>query len=260
MKKAFALMFLAVFSVFAVLQTARADDALWRQSLKQFLTENFPSLTDQAALSKNNIAYWDNHAFNVSEFSSDTIIEGQRIYLTLRGTLNDLDGDGIPEALIRYGSIDSGAGWQDVYKFSGAAYEKIGTLSGGEYSETLYMDSKNRIISFTTDAFEVLEIKDNAIVRSEYIDAQGNRDYKGIPYSEIGSYTHMNFGFTLEEVLSGLRSVPQIKVSGLTLLDPAVYLFGANPETGVISYGSAAVLVLLICSLASFCFFMKARS
>lgn len=203
----------------------------WKVYLKEFLVADFPSLFDENTIKKNEKVFekynqwWfyerpdTENPISDSDVSSDVLIYNidiPNIYLPWGCEFYDLDSDGIPEAVIIYAPlIAHGGAWGEVYKLYGTSYEKIGSLSYGEYSEYLYINPQNRIVSFKTNSTEFLDIINHEIVYSEYLDSDGNKEYKGIKYSEIGSYSYEHYGFTQEEILGGLKNLPQIDCSDI---------------------------------------------
>lgn len=213
----------------------------WKEALRYCLINNFPSLFDQATINKNKEAFtryekwWlYEREFNLIEYldnpisfnnvSIDIIIDNRDIpnlYLPFRCEFYDLDNDGIPEAIIVYAPLIShGGAWGEVYKFYGTSYEKIGSLSYGEYAESLYINPQNRIVSVGRESTRILEIKNKKIVYSEYIDSTGSDTYNGMKYSEIGSYSSDFFSFgtyeawlNTEVFLADLKRLPQIDCS-----------------------------------------------
>lgn len=218
-----------------------ADWTEWKEALRYCLSNNFPSLFDQATINKNKEAfaryeqwwsyerelnlteYFDN-PITASDVSSDIIIDNRNIpnlYIPFRCEFYDLDNDKMPEAIIVYAPlITHGGAWGEVYKLYGTSYERIGSLSRGEYGESFYINPENRIVSAGRDSTRILEIKNKEIVYSEYIDSMGSNTYNGMKYSEIGNYSSDFFMFENKEewlntevFLADLRLLPQIDCS-----------------------------------------------
>ena len=253
-----ALCFMILFS-----QTATAEDMAWKEYLKDFLVNNFPSLFDEEVKKKNEELiekYWGDIYTNresvpLSEFSGDIEIYSDFV-LPRKYYFYDLDYDGIPEVIIDYGGLASGMGLRYIYKLYGASYEQIGSLSGGEYYEEIYVNPLGKIVSVNTESTRILEIKNKEIVYSDYIDSFGSDSYNGVKYNEIGTYSNSEvFSFEsyevfleCEEFLADLRYIPEFDCSDI--LHSIKYGTPLNPKTGDNSLIYIAALITTCFALA----------
>lgn len=257
-----------------------ADDVPWKQYLADFLIHSFPSLFDEEVKEKNNKAFqemyegiWEYYEDKntrlkyykdkssgtlspLSDHLSADIIKLEDYCRPTGCNFYDLDNDGIPEAVVHYAGYESCISWRNVYKLYGTFYEEIGSLSGGEYYDHLFIDSQNRIIVLHPDSMQLLEIKNKKIVYSEYIDSTGSDTYNGVKYSEIGTYTvffdfidhdkWLNDDVNTEVFLVDLKLIPQFdSLSVEELLNPTL----TAPNTG--NANTAVFIVLGLISVAA---------
>jgi len=203
--------------------------------MKEFLIDNFPSLFAEDVKNKNlqlNQKAWDGVEVDYTEFSVDIVFKNT-MHIPYAYWFYDLDCDGIPEVIIDYASVASGSGWRDVYWFDGAAYEKIGSLSGGEYYEHLMVNQFGRFVSIKSWSTGFIEIKDDEIIYTDYIDSNGNNAYGGMPYSETGIYncdflTADKTGHLLEVWFGELTAPVQFDCSDVIRQVNSAF----NPNTG----------------------------
>jgi hypothetical protein len=91
-----------------------------------------------------------------------------------------------------------------IYKFDGNTYVRIGYFVG-----ELYTDSQNRMVSVGTGVYQYVingetvsggngiqwfELSGDTIVYNEFVDAAENKEFNGVPYSEIGWLNYYDFG------------------------------------------------------------------
>jgi len=222
--KRFILIFLLLIILFSQIVTAK--DTVWKEYLKDFLVNNFPSLFDEATIKKNDESYkkWGKETLYPGDFSSDIIcVEGSEFegyYLHVRPTryyFYDLDFDDIPEVIIYFGALESDIGWCEIYKWYDTLYEMISKSS----KEDFFINPNNKIVSVGTSSTKVIDIINKKIVYGSYIDSFGNDNYKGVNYDEIGTYsTHLFFSFESYEAwlacelfLADLRYIPEYDCS-----------------------------------------------
>jgi hypothetical protein len=231
--------------MFLFSQIGNADDTNWKNSLTALMIK-YPSLFDDEELVPPKVyellnKHYQNPDSNVkiSDFPSDFVFFDGVIgsgCMPFRYKFYDLDFDGIPEVIIDFGALQSGAGWREVYKFYDDSYEQIGSLHGGEYYESLYINPENKIVSVQTGTTQVFEIENKKIIYSKYIDSTGNDMFNGVKYDEIGNYTEFFAFETYEDYLNSavflaeLRYIPEFDCSDVL----GIIKYGAelSPKTG----------------------------
>ena len=246
-------------------QTVIAENTknnVWKEYLKDFLTDTFPNLFDEEIKKKNEEMfdkYLKDFSFSPLDFSKDIENYGD-VALPTNYFFYDLDFDGIPELIVDYGGIASGIGCRYVCKLYGDSYEKTDTLSGGEYYEMIFINPENKIVSISPHATRVLNIQNKKVVYSNYIDSFGNDEYNGIKYSEIGTYStfdlfvykdHEEF-LTREIFLADLRRIPEFDCSDV--LNAIKYNTSVNPKTDDIN--SVITVTIFLCLSVTACFIM----
>ena len=170
----------------------------WKQCLKDFLTNNFPSLFDEATIKKNEELFdkWrvdPDYIPDPSDIPVDALdIDGKwhnewyyyPMLLPYEYKFYDLDNDGIPELFMDYPTQVAEGRYKNIYKLYGSTYEKIETgeyLNGGYMEEDiLYKNGQNKTVLIRynnpdgAEAIRFLDIQDKKIIYSDYADLNGN--------------------------------------------------------------------------------------
>ena len=199
---------IALCFIFLFSHTVSAEDTKWKEYLKDFLTNNFPSLFDEATIKKNEeiIKRWhedDNYIPEPSDIPVDWIGEWiQRqglnfpVIYPYSYKFYDLDYDNIPEIIINY------TGWElsptFIYKMNGNKYEQIhfnnfesNNIDGNKNPRfQFYLNANNKIVVFITGytnlySVNYVEITNGELTLTDYIDSIGNDNYYGLKYNNL---------------------------------------------------------------------------
>ena len=198
-----------------------APDASWQEHLRYFLAMNYPSLFHKAAMERKDEMYdlihGDSERFNqfiaegvpsdvrVLVFKHEYPIK-PRFYLSGGYKFYDLNSDGIPEVVIQYYYPNTCDVWYEVCAFNGNSFERIGSLG----MDRFYIDSLNRVVYL--DGMRFLELIDNQMVFSEYIDPTGSKTYGGESYQMIWDGINHGYGDITATDL-GLECLPEFDCS-----------------------------------------------
>ena len=207
----------------------RAEDVSWKQSLKDFLVNNFPSLFDRATIEKNKevlnnwLNSWGKDKNGYTDYSVNTYVpkpgdipadaldamkdgkiwDGTAPYypmlLPMRYKFYDLDNDGIPEVVITYPTVYAEGHYDFVYKLNVSInkYEKLYSKSD---SLDFYTNSQNKLVAveyFYMSVYGVYfaDIKNGGLIFGDYTDSKGSDTFNGNKYNYLGGeaeYTDAN--------------------------------------------------------------------
>ena len=113
-------------------------------------------------------------------------VDAEGIYVPCGSRFFDLDGDDIPEVVIRFGPPASEVVYDKIYKFYDESYELI---DGGEL-HAFYLNPEGRLVTsisagYMLGSIHFAEIHDRQLVLTDYIDSNGSDSYNGFKYNEV---------------------------------------------------------------------------
>jgi len=169
-----------------------ANDVDWELPLENLLTQ-FPSL-------------YDNGNRNSKAPDADGI------YLPSKCRFQDLDGDGIPEAMITFGHPEGEWVFDKVYKLYDGSYEQI-----GQAMFIFYTNADGKLVvatksGYTINAIYFAEIQDKKLILSDYIDSKGNDNFNGVKYDSFSEEDGTSF-FEATDADETLKLLPEIDCS-----------------------------------------------
>ncbi|MCL1858468.1 MAG: hypothetical protein FWF92_04470 [Oscillospiraceae bacterium] len=204
--KCFILIALCLIILFSL--TVNSENIVWQKYLKDFLTNSFPSLFDEATIKKNeeNLIRWledDNYIPDPVDIPIDMIGkwgQGQGFMFSMSFPRDyhfyDLDNDNIPEVIINYG------GWElsptFIYKLNGNRYEQF-YFNDFEFDNIdnnknpnfhFYINTNNKIVVFRTGyvnlySVNYIKIQNGELTLVDYIDSAGSNNYYGLNYNNL---------------------------------------------------------------------------
>lgn len=186
-------------------QTATAEDTAWKEYLREFLINDFPSLFDKATIKKNEELFkkWqesynpDNYTCDYIPVPDDIPIDAisewmpnnayYPLLLPYECKFYDLDFDGTPEVIITYQTSAGEGHLQYIYKLNSNKFEDI-YFEGTSFE--LYTNSQNKVVMFegfytSLYAIYFIEIKNGKLTLNDYIDSNGSKIYNGRQYGNL---------------------------------------------------------------------------
>ena len=261
--------------------SATAEDVAWKECLRDFLVNNFPSLFDEATIKKNEELFelWKNGYYRGDkngsapepdsipidaifspweDSTSKWIPQGPYYPLLLPHECKfyDLDNDNIPEIVVSFPSRFSEGGHDFIYKLNGTNYEPIYSELNSVY---MYKNSQNILVVFegfyvVINAVYFAEIQNGKLIFSDYIDSNGNNMLDGIKYNNITEETDM-WEF-MQKVIENDNLTPLVEFDVSDVVDAIKNDTLINPKTGD-NYFMFFILIPVICFLFAKIKFMR---
>jgi len=171
----------------------KAADGDWKAALENLLTQ-FPSVFKE-----------------IHDVSEATDAEG--INVPYKFIFYDLDGDGIPEAMVLYGPPASERTYDKIYKFYGGSYEQI------EHKQTIfgvYTNTDGKLVAesrggYMVDAVYFAEINDKKLILSDFIDSSGSDTYNGVRYADLPELYETMDVWSAADLDDTLEPLPQLE-------------------------------------------------
>lgn len=155
----------------------------WETSLENLLIQ-YPTILDETAM------------FEAGNGIS-TPIDADGVYVPCGYRFQDLDADNIPEAIIRFGPPASEIMFEKIYKL----YDDTYKLISKDYIHTFYRNAEGKLVTairtgYFDGALYFVDIQNQQMVFSEYIDSKGNDNYNGIKYDNLLAHNDDNLSIT----------------------------------------------------------------
>jgi len=210
------LIILIAIIIFSNILIVNAENMNWQTALENLLIK-FPTILDENAR---------------FEAGNGIVrpIDADGINVPCHYRFQDLDDDGIPEAIITFGHPESEWVYDKIYKLYGDTYEQIGQALFIFYKNTQGKLVAATISGYTINAIYFAEIKNKKLILNDFIDSKGNDHFNGIKYDNFSEWDG-TFLWLATDADETLRLLPEIDCSDIVEAARNRVYNNPNPQT-----------------------------